>query len=281
MFFCTQYNRCSAANIRFLIYRHSVLPFLRPRPFPIGRPPVVIGAMGGSGTRVLVPILQLAGYWMGRWICQRTQDSMATRHLLQCEFSQLLRTGEAADARLDALFSRLIQGHRQGMADPEGAWGWKNPRCMWVIPYLARRYPDMRFIHVIRDGRDMALTSNHNLLEKHGAYLLDDPDCRRDSVRAQFRLWAMGNRKAWDDGRRLLGENYLLLDYDRLCRDPKPELRRIYNLLGVPADAALIDRASRLVVPSSGVGRWRKSDHPLLHQPESELREALQLFGYA
>ena len=43
MSICTRFNRCSNANIRFLAYRHTLLPLLKPHPLPIGGPPVVIG----------------------------------------------------------------------------------------------------------------------------------------------------------------------------------------------------------------------------------------------
>lgn len=280
MSLCTRYNRCSSANIGFLLYRHTLLPLRKYRSFPIGRPPVVIGAMGGSGTRVLVPILQLAGHWMGSWICRRTQDAMATRHLLQCAFPLLLDGREKDDEHLVSLFSRLIQAHRLGMPDSEGLWGWKNPRSMWIIPFLARCYPEMKFIHLIRDGRDMALTGNHNLLRKHGADLLGEPDCERNWVRSQFRLWAMGNRLAWEAGQKYLGNNYLLVDYDKLCGNPEEELRRIYRHVGTEPRDWLIAKARRLLVPSADTGRWRASKHPMLHRPNKELREVLTFFGY-
>ena len=280
MSLCTRYNRCSSANIGFLLYRHTLLPLLEHRPLPIGRAPVVIGAMGGSGTRVLVPILQLAGFWMGSWICRRTQDAMATRHLLQCAFPRLLNGRGNDDEHLLTLFSRLIQAHRLGMTDPDADWGWKNPRNMWIIPFLVRCYPEMKFIHLIRDGRDMALTENHNLLRKHGAYLLGEPDCEQNWIRSQFRLWAMGNRLAWEAGQKYLGENYLLLDYDQLCSSPEQELRRIYGHVGIEPDDRLIAIARRLFISSTSTGRWRESKNPMLHRPDEDLREVLTFFGY-
>lgn len=30
--------------------------------------------------------------------------------------------------------------------DPSLRWGWKNSRCMWGIPFMARIYPEMQFI---------------------------------------------------------------------------------------------------------------------------------------
>ena len=276
----SHHNSNSLANIRFHLYRHFSLPFTKAESFPIGRPPVVIGAMGGSGTRVLVPILQLAGFWMGNWVSEHTQDAMATRYLLQHAFPELVKHGENIDGSYIELFSRLILAHRQGMPEADGSWGWKNPRSMWIIPFLAKCYPDMKYIHVIRDGRDMALTKNNNLLNKHGSFLLADNQCKNDPVNSQLKLWALGNRRAWDTGHQFLGENYMLLDYDRLCSHPKAELNKLFKHLDIEPDEKLMVASEGLISPSNGVGRWQRSHNEALHLPCDEWREALEFFGY-
>lgn len=280
MAICTPYNRCSVANLRFHIKRHLVMPFVKPQAFPIGTSPVVIGAMGGSGTRALVPILEMAGYYMGAYTSQRTQDSMATRQMLQRHFSNLLHQSDRPNNDLVDYFSRLIQMHRENIPAPQAKWGWKNPRSMWIIPFLSSLYADLKFIHVVRDGRDMALSQNHNLLHKHGNRLLKDDTCEKNPVEAQLRLWAMGNCKAREDGKKYLGENYYLLDYDKLCHQPKTELSHLFNHLDIPISDELLNKAGAFITPSSGLGRWKKSDVSLLHKPDTELSEALALFGY-
>ena len=38
---------------------------------------------------------------------------------------------------------------------------------MWLIPFLADRFPKMRFVHVLRDARDMMLSENGYFLKQH------------------------------------------------------------------------------------------------------------------
>lgn len=249
------------------------------QPFPIGTPPVVIGAMGGSGTRVLVPILQLAGYWMGNWINPKTEDTMATRHLLQIAFKQLIEQKNDVDPQLITLFSRLIQAHRHGMPNLNGPWGWKNPRSMWIIPFLASLYPDMKFIHVVRDGRDMALSKNHNLLNKHGDYLLHNPRKTHNALELQIELWCKGNRTAMHDGQTYLGKNYLLLKYECLCQQPVATLNQLFSHLAITPSKTVLERATTLL-ETEYIGRWQRSDHPLLQQPDKNFRDTLDEFGY-
>lgn len=189
-------NRLSIANLRFHLFRSLVLPMLPRRAEAPGCPPVVIGAMGGSGTRVLTQILRLSGYWMGAWINCRTQDALATRFFLQRYFEHLVASPERDDVRVLRCFDVAIRAHRFGMPDRGACWGWKNPRSMWVIPFLARRYPEMRFLHLVRDGRDMALSENHNLLRKHGHLLLAERLGPGDRLGDNLELWTRGNAMA-------------------------------------------------------------------------------------
>ncbi len=272
-------NRFSPANIGFHLFRTTLMPFLPLPRQPCLVPPVVIGAMGGSGSRALPKALSLAGFWMGAWLNPQTQDALATRCFLQRHFTQLINH-QATDQELIGEFSRMLAAHRWGIPDPNGPWGWKNPRCMWIIPFLARVYPEMKFIHVVRDGRDMALSSNTNLLRKHGELLLKDPDCGKNWEAAQLKLWTLGNRVAQADAKRYLGPNYLLLNYEKLCSHPRETLTRMFDFVQMEMPGDFIESACRLIVPSQNIGRWRSSNLALLHEPDEQTRDALKQFGY-
>lgn len=274
-------NALTSANIRFHLFRTLVLPMLPDAPAQQVPPPVVIGAHGGSGTRVLPRALRLAGFWMGSWVNPRTEDAMSTRFFLQRYFEQAMADEPAQRVELERLFRALIRGHRVRMPDPSSAWGWKNPRSMWVIPFLARLYPGMRFIHLVRDGRDVALSKNLNLLRKHGTWLLGEQSPEADPVRSQLRLWALGNAIAARDGKRLLGNNYLHLSYEALCWAPRETLARMYDHVGQSVSRPMLDRAQQLVVPPNSINAWRNSEHECLHQPNPEIRAVLRRFGYS
>ena len=273
-------NALAGANIWFHLYRALVLPALSDEPADQIQPPVVIGGHGGSGTRVLPRALRLAGYWMGAWVNRRTEDAMSTRYFLQRYFEQSIADEPSQRAELEQAFRLATRGHRMRMPDRSLPWGWKNPRCMWVIPFIARIYPEMRFIHLVRDGRDVALSANLNLLRKHGKQLLGEQYPERDPVRAQLRLWALGNETAARDGQRLLGEHYLQLSYEELCRAPRETLARMYAHLGRSVPDHVLDQARQLVVPSRSIGAWRHSEHECLHRPTPEISAALRRFGY-
>src|SRR5207302_1402312 len=148
-------------QVRLKLDRFS-LAFARSDPAldPIRVPPVVIGAVGGSGTRVLAQVLRKAGWFMGNRVDSRNEDSLPiawflTKWLKSLKDFPNIDNNILVGGRRD--FERMLNIHRRGIPSPDARWGWKNPRSMWLIPFLADRFPEMKFVHVIRDARDMML----------------------------------------------------------------------------------------------------------------------------
>src|SRR5438445_13883106 len=61
-----------------------------------------------------------------------------------------------------ALARHIPEAERRGTR-----WGWKAPRSIYLLSFLSAQFPQLKFIHVLRDGRDMALSPNQNQLRKH------------------------------------------------------------------------------------------------------------------
>ena len=242
-------------------------------------PPVVVAALGGSGTRVIVELLTESGVFMGGAIDPRTRDSLFLRHFIDAHFERLARDpeldGEATSRDLD----RAIRGHRLGIPNEEDAWGWKNPRSMWLLPYLVKHFPGLRFIHLVRDGRDLALSGNQFLLGKHGRQILGDR-WTGDPVRDQFELWALGNTRAADACARLLGPQALLIRYEDLCKDPRRELGRLLDFLARPLAHSVSERIAASVQPSRGLGRGLLDPSDTIRALGTQHAETLRRFGY-
>jgi hypothetical protein len=218
---------------------------------------------------------------MGRSVDQRTEDSLPMRSFLNQWFEVLLAFPDLDDETVAAArtaFLRAIRRHR-GPDEREGQWGWKNPRNMWVIPFYASVFPGLRFVHLIRDGRDMAVSDNNFLLETHGDRLLGpESRWRDDLVSAQLALWRIGNSRAAEAGAEYLGNNYMRLRYEDLCLRPAETVCGLLRFLGASVDRA--PELSSAIRPSAGIGRWRAADRRELRDPGPALRAALHRFGY-
>lgn len=138
----------------------------------------------------------------------------------------------------------------------------------------------MLFIHLIRDGRDLALSSNRNLLRKHGRSLLREPALLDDPLAAQLQLWSIGNKRAANDGRRCLGEGYLPVSYEQLCAHPEDTITRIFQRLGYAVPDDVIADGAHLIRAAKSIGAWKEHPANALHHPTAPITAALRQFGY-
>jgi Sulfotransferase family len=102
----------------------------------------------------------------------------------------------------------------------------KTPMNVMHIPFLARVFPEARFIHLIRDGRDVALS-----------YL--DTDFGVESVGESAIYWRRFVRKGRRDGERL-GLRYREVRYEELLADPEHILRSLCAFMELPYDSAML-----------------------------------------
>ena len=146
-------------------------------------------------------------------------------------------------------------------------WGDKTPIYTSYVDLIHRIFPEAQFIHIIRDGRDVALS----MLEKWG---------RREfhiDVYFAARTWVRRIRQARAAGARLGPRLYHELRYEDLVLDPEKELRAICAFLNEPylPEMAQHHRLARKRIrpgdfhdpvrqpPNPGrVGRWRREMSP-------------------
>lgn len=276
--------------------------------------PLVIGGLGGSGTRVLADALIDAGVDMGRhfnaaydnlvftllfkrprWLAT-TDDGDIGRHLdTFTRYSRdrafgpadYLRLGraivdhdptvgrrESAERAREALRRRSRDERRTAPA-----WGWKEPNSHLFLPQLIDHFADVRFVYVARHGLDMAYSENKNQLRNFGdQFGFPFPaDGGTDAAAvAQLAYWIHMTDRALELGERL-DDRFLYLRFDDVCADPPGELRRLLDFAGVPPGDDLATIASKVQTPSS-TGRWRTHDD----RPFTEEQvDAVRRLGFA
>lgn len=247
--------------------------------------PVVIGGLGGSGTRVVARIVRRAGYFMGTNVTGAEDavefwefyDRWINRYLFCREVP--LSAEEHKLMELD--WSGFESRHRLVIPSENSLWGWKNPRSILLLPFLHRRYPEMKFIHVLRDGRDMAFSSTaQEQVKRHGPAILrsaltDAPLAVRTAA-----CWAKINFDAASYGEVHMPGQYLVVVFEKLCVESRRVIDEIFDFLGVGAiDAAQIAR--ELVTHPDTVGRWHGcADMNMLKDVQTHAAKALEKFGY-
>ena len=114
-------------------------------------------------------------------------------------------------------------------------WGDKTPLYMQHLPLLERLFPTALFVHLIRDGRDAALS----YLSVPRGIMTEGWGHPRDA-RGFARQWANEIRSARELGNRIGSRRYHELRYEALVADPAAELRRVCAFAGLVYDDAML-----------------------------------------
>ncbi len=107
--------------------------------------------------------------------------------------------------------------------------GEKTPNYVRWLPLLSGMFPHARFVHLIRDGRDVGLSSLEWATATKGPGKLDLWQREPVAVCALWWRWLVGEGRA---AGRLLGESrYAEVSYESLVQNPDRELRTICAFL--------------------------------------------------
>jgi len=127
-------------------------------------------------------------------------------------------------------------------AEHEGKprWGDKTPLYMQHLPLLERLFPDALWVHLVRDGRDAALS----FLSVPRGIMTEGWGHPKDAA-GFARLWRTEIESARALGRRVGPDRYLELRYEDLVRDPAAELARVCTFAGLQFEADMLDYVGR------------------------------------
>ena len=134
------------------------------------------------------------------------------------------------------LVSRILDlyGERQG----KPLVGDKTPDYVRSIETLHGLWPSARFVHVIRDGRDVALSMMDwpKSRPKPG----DFAAWREDRVSTAALWWELNVRAGQQAGKSLGNKLYHELRYESLVGCPRKEIEALCGFLGVPYSDAML-----------------------------------------
>lgn len=145
--------------------------------------------------------------------------------------------------------------------------GDKSPQHTECLREMHEIYPDARIVHIVRDGRDVAVSAMHHWwrlagdreggvfaltpeeIETRDCYL-SDREGFLESGRSIFteerlsqlaRRWAYRTRKAHEEGPRFYRSGYLEIRYEDLLAETPDVLKQVLDLLGARSDPKTLD----------------------------------------
>jgi hypothetical protein len=273
------------------------------------KPPVFIVGCPRSGTSYLYHLLLSAGGFaefhtqmnvfdvlepvFGDLSVARNRQAMMQEWLRSKAFAvsgleaKDIEAKVAAECRNGSDFIRIVMGE---VAQKQGVDCWidSTPTNIPHMLRIGRDFPEARFIHIIRDGRDVALS-----LDKR-EWSRPLPWDRKRSLLSAGLYWEWIVRK----GRRFgaaLGPRYMEVRYEELVEQPPAALRRIGKFLNRELDYRRIHQTSVGSVKEpltafkeelqqgrfTPVGRWKdKFPEEQLVRFEQLVGDYLQELGY-
>ena len=114
-------------------------------------------------------------------------------------------------------------------------WGDKTPLYMQYLPMLDRLFPTARYVHLVRDGRDAALS----FLSVPAGIMTEGWGHPRDATGFACQ-WATEARAARALGMRVGPGRYHQVPYEALVADPEAELCRICSFAALDYDEAML-----------------------------------------
>jgi hypothetical protein len=226
-------------------------------------------------------MVSCAGFFTGRRL-NVANDSIDTIKFAQTWILRYLEQGnslsEVETKRMSRSLRIALALHRGGIPDPEMPWAVKNPRLMLVLPFLWQEFPQLRFIHLVRDGRDMAFSRNQFQLKDFGNSVLDPRLSDAPLPVRSISFWSRTNLDVRSFAKAHLGENYFCIRFEDLCRRPRSVTENLFRFLG-RSDQGLEDALATVRIPAT-LGRWRSKPTDLLEAVSEEGRDGLRELGY-
>jgi hypothetical protein len=292
--------------------------------------PVVIVGRPHSGSRMLAQFCLDHGVFLGADLTDGFLDSMSWYQrfvvplMLSRYFPDWIDNDPGGSGLTEFSLERLQdtwprywdEAHHQ-----LAAWGWKFCETLFVMPVIKRLFPSARFLHIIRDVRDVCLCDNgffqltgriadppgwepaivegklpsyfefccaitfgrKNVTQWNGIPIRDRLAVRinRFLIQAQSWLTCVSRARAYG---RLLGDDYCEVRYEDFCLRPEIEGAKVLKFIGLPLPEDVRGLANR--IHANRVQKWRHARLSLQEQRDfanaAKLADSLlQELGYS
>jgi len=258
--------------------------------------PVVIGGVGGSGTRLIAQCLSELGFFLGhdlndflghdlneaidnRWftlLFKRaeilTSSSEECNEVIEIFLKGMMGQDGFTKKQVDLIKKLASVDREQASAkslkkrarsllsknpkmEPGTKWGWKEPNAHIVLDRLKEYFQDMKYIHVARNGLDMAHSHNQNQLKLWGRHFMGEDFSI--SPRYSLKYWCIVHRRVLEIGQSM-GANFLFLNYDSFCSNPEDGIKDLCGFLRLDSASVPTAHLSGLVNTPASVGRFKQ-----------------------
>jgi protein-tyrosine sulfotransferase len=142
-------------------------------------------------------------------------------------------------------------------------WGDQSPIHTFALPYIQKIFPRAKFMHMLRDGRDVI-----------SSYMVKRNTNQYNDLNEAIYRWKTSIERTADLKKSIPAEQYLEVRYEDLVLQPEESLRRTSQFLGIGYSSKMLDywkmpstienkyysyhaNLGKPVFPSS-IGKWKE-----------------------
>ncbi len=257
--------------------------------------PVVVGGLGGSGTRVVAQILQALNYYIGSYLNPQL-DNLWFTFLLRRPAKirtfytpEIIKSLKLFDSVMKSYWGKSFRAktklyelavefmlhnyvkrsrykfpfqavrsisHHHYQSEQHN-WGWKEPNTHLFIEPLYRLYPDMKFILVLRHPLDMMFGNNFNQLYNwYHLFNLPKPN-KRNEKELMLLFYDAAYSRAIHLGQKLLKNNFCIVKIEELS-EGENETKRLLKFLKTAESEKYFDIVKKIPNRQLTFGRYKK-----------------------
>jgi hypothetical protein len=245
--------------------------------------------------------LWIAKFWerrVGLTADGRVTPELAARLRDHRRFGQLGIDANALDRLVEAYVGSAYAQLVTALFDHYGAErgkplvGDKSPGYVRCIPTLHGLWPQARFVHLIRDGRDVCLSAVN--WKKADRVFRDHATWPQEPIATAALWWERSVRLGREAGAALPRDLYLEVRYEDVVAEPEGACRRICAFLGLEYDEAMVrfhegrtreapglTTKRKWLPPTAGLRDWRtEMDGDEVASFEAAAGDLLDELGY-
>jgi len=251
-----------------------------------GMSPVVLLGRGHSGTRVLAWMCVHLGVKLGTSSphVEGDPDDVTFTNKIKALAAHNLDVMSPEQVREPALrrFKAAVSKYYAGLGSPTGMWGWKFPETYLIAPYVARTFPRAKYLHLVRDGRDIAFKSHLTDNPRHRVGRAVLSACNGLALPDHLRAaasWAyqVDRFDAFRD--QLPASAVLDVRFEDLCSAPRETAERLSAFLGATMTNACREYAAT-GIDTLKVAQFREQDARLVDDVEQRIGATLRRYRY-
>ena len=247
---------------------------------------IIIGGIGGSGTRVVAEILQKFSFDIGQDLNESLDNLLFTllfKHqsiLLYSdkELQELFDTFIAISTKKQSALHYTPMLHRFAKNDRtlhDTSWlgerivklteyvdqdsysfAFKEPNTHIIIDKLLELYKELKFIYVYRDALDMSYSSNQNQLRLWGPIFFNSYDFEINPKNS-LKYWCMVHRRILQISSQF-PHRVMMLPFDTMCKKPQEYITEIASFVNKEPKDFDIATLSTLIKTPKSIGRAKE-----------------------